>query len=136
MKSKSRSFAMLAATLVAATFSASAFAAAANVVVVRPADAAQARANLEASMAAAARGESVGMLTGKANPQAVTAADGSVAQELDASTMVYSVARRRADGSIEMVCVTGSEAADKALKTPAASKPFARSMKEQMHVTK
>lgn len=99
-------------------------------------DAAQARATMEASMKAAARGQKVGMLTGKLNPQPMKLAGGVVAQELDASTMMYSVARVAADGTIEMVCVNGSDAADKALKAPAFAKRVSQLSKEQTHVRK
>jgi hypothetical protein len=98
-------------------------------------DAEQARATMEASMKAAARGQKVGMITGKLNPQPVKLAGGGVAQELDASTMVYTVARVNADGSTEMVCVTGTEAANKAMKAPAFAKRVSQvSSKEQTHV--
>ena len=99
-------------------------------------DAAQARATMEASMKAAARGQKVGMLTGKLNPQPMKLAGGGVAQELDASTMMYSVARVNADGTVEMVCVNGSDAADKALKAPAFAKRVSQLSKEQTHVRK
>lgn len=99
-------------------------------------DAAQARATMEASMKAAARGQKVGMLTGKLNPQPVKLAGGGVAQELDASTMMYSVARVNADGTIEMVCVNGSDAAAKAMKAPAFAKRVSQLSKEQTHVSK
>lgn len=99
-------------------------------------DAAQARATMEASMKAAARGQKVGMLTGKLNPQPVKLAGGGVAQELDASTMMYSVARVNADGTVEMVCVNGSDAAAKAMKAPAFAKRVSQLSKEQTHVSK
>jgi len=101
---------------------------------VRSDNATQARANMAASMKAAARGQKVGMLSGRANPQPEKLADGSIAQELDASTMVYTVARRNADGSIEMVCVNGTEAAQQALKAPAFAKRVSQVSKEQSHV--
>ena len=99
-------------------------------------DAAQARATMEASMKAAARGQKVGMLTGKLNPQPMKLAGGGVAQELDASTMMYSVARVNADGTVEMVCVNGSDAAAKAMKAPAFAKRVSQLSKEQTHVSK
>ena len=112
-------------------------AAQAQQVQVRSEGAAQARAAMEASMRAAARGEKVGMLTGTVNPQPQNLPGGAVAQELDATTMVYSVARVKADGSIEMVCVNGTEAAEKALKAPAFAKRVSQlSSKEQSHVSK
>jgi hypothetical protein len=82
----------------------------------------------------AAKGQGrVGMATGKVDPQAVTHPDGTVELELDESTLVYSVARRKADGSIEMFCVEGSEAASKALSAPKfASRPPSKVAKEQL----
>lgn len=103
---------------------------------VQSVDAAQARATMEASMKAAARGQKVGMLTGTLNPQPVKLAGGGVSQELDASTMVYSVARVNADGTVEMVCVNGSEAATKAMKAPAFAKRVSQLSKEHTHVSK
>ena len=98
-------------------------------------DAEQARANLEASMKAAAKGQKVGMLTGQRNPQPVTHADGTVSQELDAGTMSYTIARRNADGTIDMVCVEGADAAQKALKAPTFAKRMGSSTaKEQRDV--
>ena len=94
----------------------------------------QARAAMEASMRAAARGQKVGMLSGRVNPQPQRLANGAVVQELDAGTMVYSVARVNADGRVEMLCVEGSEAADKALKTPVFAKRSSLIAKEQSHV--
>lgn len=95
----------------------------------------QARANLEASMRAAARGQKVGMLTGQVNPKPVVHADGSVSQELDAGTMSYTVARRSADGTIEMVCLDNAEAAHKALTAPAfAQRLSSKPAKEQRNV--
>ncbi|MDO9071903.1 MAG: hypothetical protein Q7U73_01440 [Rubrivivax sp.] len=94
----------------------------------------QARANLEASMRAAARGQKVGMISGRLNPQPERLANGAVVQELDAGTMMYSVARMNADGKVEMVCVNGSEAAEKALKAPVFAKRTSQVSKEQTHV--
>jgi hypothetical protein len=65
--------------------------------------------------AAASAERRVGMVTGKVNPAAIVHSDGTVEQELDASTMSYTVARANADGSISMVCVTGEHAAQKAM---------------------
>lgn len=83
----------------------------------------------------AAKGNArVGMASGKLNPQEVTHADGAVEQELDESTLSYTVARRNADGTIEMVCVQGKDAATKALKAPQfASRPaVSKASKEQL----
>lgn len=101
---------------------------------VRQDDAARARANMEASVKAAARGQKVGMISGRLNPKPVVHANGTVAQELDASTMTYSVARRRADGSVEMVCVDGADAAAKALKAPALAQRHSSTAKEHADV--
>ena len=111
-------------------------AAQAQQVEVRSEGAGKARAAMEASMKAAARGQKVGMLTGKLNPQPQKLAGGAVAQELDATTMVYSVARINADGVVEMVCVNGAEAAAKALHAPAFAKRVTQLSKEQTHVSK
>ena len=83
----------------------------------------------------AAKGNArVGMASGKIDPQAVTHADGTVEQELDESTLSYSVARRNADGTIEMACVQGKDAASKAMKAPQfASRPgVSKAAKEQL----
>ncbi len=101
---------------------------------VRAVNADQARSHMEASMKAAARGQKVGMLTGRANPQPVKLANGAVAQELDASSMVYTVARVNADGRVEMVCVNGADAAQQALQAPAMSKRISLAAKEHTHV--
>jgi hypothetical protein len=58
----------------------------------------------------------VGLVSGKANPQAIRHADGTIQQELDTSTLMYSVARRNADGTISQFCVTGPEAAERIVK--------------------
>jgi len=94
----------------------------------------QARATMEASMRAAARGQKVGMISGRLNPQPEKLANGAVVQELDAGTMVYSVARVNADGKVELVCVEGSEAAKKAMKAPVFAKRVSQVSKEQTHV--
>ena len=83
----------------------------------------------------AAKGDRrVGMASGTLNPQALTHADGTVEQELDESTLSYSVARRNADGTVEMVCVQGKDAASKAMKAPQfASRPaVSKVSKEQL----
>jgi hypothetical protein len=77
----------------------------------------------------------IGMLTGKINPQAIVHKDGTIEQELDASTMSFTVARRNPDGSVSMVCVTGEDQMKKALKAPnARSKSVAA--KEHQHDVK
>ena len=65
-----------------------------------------------------------GLRTGRIDPQAITHADGTVELELDDSSLMYSVARRGANGSIDRVCVSGSQQAAKAMAAPTfASKP-------------
>ncbi len=93
-----------------------------NVTVRVPDNAAQLRAAMDASMKAAAAGKRVGMVTGTVNPAAQRSASGAVTQELDASTLVYSVARIHADGSIERVCVTGLEDAEQVALAPVFAK--------------
>ena len=86
-----------------------------------------------AKLRAAKGNQRVGMASGTVDPQQVTHADGTVELELDESSMVHSVARRNADGSIEMVCVHGSEAAHKAMTAPKfASRPVSKVAKEQL----
>lgn len=77
----------------------------------------------------------IGMVTGKIDPQPIYYKNGTVEQELDASTMSYTVAQRNEDGSISFVCVTGTEAADKAMKAKPA-RTAARSTKEHQHADK
>ena len=50
--------------------------------------------------------------------------------------MMYSVARVNADGTVEMVCVNGSDAAAKAMKAPVFAKRVSQLSKEQTHVSK
>jgi len=57
-----------------------------------------------------------GMVTGHANPQVRVRANGTKVMELDESTLSYSVARRGADGSTELYCVTGKDSADHLLQ--------------------
>lgn len=76
----------------------------------------------------------VGLRSGKANPQPVTHADGSVEHELDSSTLMYSVARRNADGSISTYCVTGADSAEGLLKpSKSSARTTARGAKEHQH---
>jgi len=58
----------------------------------------------------------VGLVSGKPNPQPIRHADGTIQQELDTSSLMYSVAKRNPDGSISQYCVTGSEAAERLVK--------------------
>jgi len=63
----------------------------------------------------------VGMLTGTEAPQQQLTSTGAVRMELSEETMVYSVVKRADDGSLNMECVTGSDAAKKLInsKSPA-----------------
>jgi hypothetical protein len=101
---------------------------------VRSDNADRARANVEASFKAAARGQKVGLITGRANPQPVVHADGTVEQELDAGTLSYSVARVLPNGKVEIVCVNGADEAQKAMKAPALAKRMSLAGKERSHV--
>ena len=84
---------------------------------------------------AAKAGARIGMNTGKVDPKPIVYRNGTVEQELDASTMSYTVARRNADGSMSMVCVTGEDQMKQALKAPTArSKSVAA--KEHQHDVK
>lgn len=58
-----------------------------------------------------------GLLTGRVNPQPVQHADGTVEQELDDSSQIFSVVRRNTDGSLDTACITGKQAADEAVRT-------------------
>ena len=84
---------------------------------------AEAQAMAEQDMAnLKAKGKaSVGILTGTEAPQQQMTASGAVRMELSEDTMVYSVVKRAADGSLEMQCVTGAAAAKKFVnsKSPA-----------------
>jgi len=72
----------------------------------------------------------IGLLTGRVNPQPVVHADGTVQQELDESTMSYSVARRNADGTMSIVCLPGKDNAERLVKAPTMA---AKSLKERQH---
>jgi hypothetical protein len=110
------------AVLLAAVLSMAGAAQAQNVIVRVPDNAAELRAAIDASMRAAASGQRVGMATGTVNPAAVRSADGTVTQELDAGTLMHSVARIHADGSIERICVSGLQEAQRAALAPAFAK--------------
>ena len=85
--------------------------------------------------AAVSSGRRIGMVTGKVNPPPILHSDGTVEQELDASTLSYTVARTNADGSISMVCVTGEQAAHKAM-TGKSSRAKLASLKGHSHDVK
>lgn len=131
------SLAKMLATAVAAIGLVSA--AQAQTVIVRSLDAvesAKVRAAVEASMQAASRGQRVGMVTGTVNPQPQMSRSGMVSQELDASTMMFSVARVNAEGQVEMACANSLESAQTAATTPDFAKRIGLSFKEQAHVSK
>ena len=58
----------------------------------------------------------VGLLSGKPNPQPIRHVDGTIQQELDTSSLMYTVATRNPDGSISQQCVNGNEAAERIVK--------------------
>ena len=103
-------------------------------VVVRDAQTGQMRAPT-AQEAAALQSKSpaatnrIGMITGRVNPPEIRHANGAVGQELDASTMMFSVARIGADGKLTMACISGEEAAQAAVNAPRTS--FARKITAQ-----
>jgi hypothetical protein len=102
----------------------------AQVVVIHSPDAAAARAAIQASLDAARKGQSVGMITGEANPQPRKLAGGGVGQELDASTLMFSVARMGADGKVERLCISSAALAEQAVKAPHFAKRFSLRAKE------
>ncbi len=122
----------------AATLGLAAAAQAQNVIVrsLDAAESAKVRAAIEASMEAASRGERVGMITGARNPQAKVSRGGMVSQELDASTLMFSVARVNAEGGVEQVCINSLESANAALTAPTFAKRISLSSKEHMNVSK
>ena len=76
----------------------------------------------------------VGLRSGKPNPQPVTHADGSVEHELDTSTLMHSVARRNADGSLSTYCVTGADRAESLVNpSKSSARIAAKAAKEQAH---
>jgi hypothetical protein len=108
-------------------------------VIVRSLDAtesAKVRAAVEASMAAAERGQRVGMVTGTVDPQPEVLRGGGVRQELDATTLMFSVARINPEGRVEMVCINSVESARAALNAPVFAKRMSLSAKEQFNVSK
>jgi hypothetical protein len=108
-------------------------------VIVRSLDASEAakvRAAVEASMAAAERGQRIGMVTGTVDPQPEALRGGGVRQELDATTLMFSVARINPEGRVEMVCINSVESARAALNAPVFAKRMSLSAKEQFNVSK
>lgn len=122
--------------LAAGALLAGAAAQAQNVIVINSPDAAATRAAFQASVDAARRGESVGMLTGRANPQPQRLPGGAVGQELDASTLMFSVARIGADGRVERVCINSAQEAERAVHAPAFAQRFTPRAQEQAYVSK
>jgi hypothetical protein len=53
-----------------------------------------------------------GLLTGKVSPAAIVKADGTIFQEMDESTLMYSTVTRNADGTLSFDCVQGKDDAD------------------------
>jgi len=78
----------------------------------------------------------VGVLSGRADPQAVRLPDGTVAQELTTDTLMYSVARKNADGTVSQYCVPGSEVAGVLKAKQARTATFAKAGKEQAYEVK
>jgi hypothetical protein len=77
-----------------------------------------------------ARAGAVGLVSGRPNPAPVTLPNGTVMQELTTDSLMYSVARRNADGSISQFCVTGQEAASRIVQgKPAATSRLAKADK-------
>ncbi len=103
---------LAAATLACAGATAQAAPAGEQAVVVRDAETGQLRAPTAAEAQALrdSQRQRAPQTASKA-PVQRTHADGSVSVELDDSTLMYSVARRGADGTIERACVQGIEKA-------------------------
>ncbi|MDT8999220.1 hypothetical protein RQP53_08065 [Paucibacter sp. APW11] len=74
-----------------------------------------------------------GLLTGKVAPKAIKHADGSVEQELDESSLSFSVVTRNTDGSLDTHCVTGAEAADALVSGKQKPAKAAKAAKEHRH---
>lgn len=92
-------------------------------------------AALDAASSAKAR-QPRGLITGKINPAPVLHPNGTVEQELDESTLSFSMATRNPDGSVGLQCVTGPEAATAVLngtKVQGKNAKVAKSAKEHSH---
>lgn len=88
--------------------------------VVRDAESGQLRApNAEEAQALRGAAPERRALRSLAAPSQRKLAHGAVSAELDESTLMYSVARRNADGSVSRACVQGEEHAQQALNKPA-----------------
>jgi hypothetical protein len=70
--------------------------------------------------ARSAKKKNLGILTHTEEPKLVRHRRGGLKMELTEDSMVYSVLTRNADGSLAMQCVTGADAAQKALNQQAA----------------
>ena len=103
-----------------------------NVIIMHSPDASAARAAQQASVDAASRGQRVGMITGRIDPQPEQLPDGTVAQELDASTMMFSVARMGADGRVERLCMHGADNAVLAAKAPDFAQRFTQNLAQNL----
>jgi hypothetical protein len=71
----------------------------------------------EALSRTSAKSQPVGMLTKSTAPQMQHMKNGGTKLELLDDTMVYSVVQRAADGSLNMQCVTGADAANKSVNS-------------------
>lgn len=71
--------------------------------------------------ARSAKKKNLGILSHSEEPKMVRHKRGGLKMELTEDTMVFSVVTRNADGSLAMQCVTGADAAQKAVNQPAAS---------------
>ncbi len=92
---------------------------------------------LEAAKTGKRAAAPVGILSGRADPQPQRLPNGTVAQELTTDTMMYSVARKNADGTISQYCVTGDDAAQRLVKAkPDKAQSFAKAAKETTYEVK
>ena len=66
--------------------------------------------------------KSVGILSGSETPMVSVKPNGTVMIELTEDTMVYSVVQKGADGSMNMQCVTGADAANKLVNSKTTTK--------------
>lgn len=74
-----------------------------------------------------------GLLTGKVNPAPIVKADGTIFQEMDESTVVYSTVTRNADGTLDFDCVQGKETADAIVNGKKKAAPHTHSAKEKSY---
>lgn len=116
--------AMAAAAVAVAAGAPMAASAAEQAQVVRDAETGQLRAPTaeEAAALRAAAGKSASTTSA---PREIRHKNGAVEMVLDNSTLMYSVARRHADGSISQACVQGEDKAVAATRVPASfAKPL------------